>query len=348
MRRQFLILAAILLTATAFVLVSCKKDNQKESKNETASFDEASSQENMDAYLLSFKNKLLNTIKDGETTSIEQAEKDLSNLLNFDFGDANYATNILQHDTLSFSLQTQGELVSLANLAEVYQDMVPKILKTYQSATLPDKSVYYIHCDFIETSGKDATDMVDVETVVVIRGYSDNNDKAGNENLDDWRPQNSGGTCEGLLVGSCGAPEILKGRLDYNIGNWACMNGRVYFTENACSYIDYHASNMYDYTNQMYRLYVSWVRDQNEVCLLSDTIQYYYDQARLLPTNYFNNATDFNPSIPNDHVVIEYWIRHRDSDCDDDTITLPWYWELIVEHAKLNCTGSGTIPIGDL
>ena len=56
------------------------------------------------------------------------------------------------------------------------------------------------------------------------------------------------------------------------------------------------------------------------------------------------NAGDFYPQIPNNHVIIEYWIRHRDSDCNNSTITLPWYWELIVTHAKLNCTGSGIYP----
>ena len=347
MKKTF-IFAVIMLTTLIIIVMSCKKDNQRETKNEMTSFEETASPENMDEYLLSFKNKLLNATKSGESLGIKQAECDLEDLLNFDFGDANYATNVFQYDTLYFNLPIQDKQVSLVNLAEIYQVMLTKISKTYQSVTLPEKSVYYIHCEFFETSEKDATELVEIKTIVVTRGYSENTGKNEYETIDDWRPQNSGGTCDGLLAGICGAPEILKGRLDWNIGQWACMNGRVYFTENTCSYIDYHASNMYDSTNDCYRLYVSWVHNQDQVCLVSDLMQYYYDQARLLPTNYFNNANDFFQPIPTNHVVIEYWIRHRDSDCNNDIITLPWYWELIVEHAKLNCTGSGTTPIGDL
>lgn len=338
--KKLIIFATIVFAVVTLAVVSCQKDNQKEAKNSAASFNEIDHNENMDAYLLSFKNKLLYATKASGTMSLLQAEKDLNNLLNFDFGDANYATNIFQHDTLYFNLTIQQGQIALVDLGKTYQEMTTKITETYQSVTLPEKSVYYISCEFNEQNN--TNDRVEVQTIIVTRGYSENTTR--DMNLDDWRPQNSGGTCEGFLVGDCGAPETLKSRLENNISGWLCPNGRVYFTEQTTSNIDHHASNMYDSINNRPRLYVSYVYDQNNVCLTSDSLQYYYDQIRLLPTNFFGNAVDFYPPVPNNHVVLEYWINHRDSDCNNNTITLPWYWKLIVTHAKLNCTGSEINP----
>jgi hypothetical protein len=338
MMKKIFIFVATMLIIVSIAVVSCKKDNLKETKKGFDSSGKFDSIENMDTYLLSFKNKLLNATKNYETIDVEQAERDLGNLLNFDFGDANHFTNIFQYDTLHFCLSTLSGQVSLINLAEIYQSMLMEIPKIYQSVTFSEKSVYCIFCEFLKNTENNAVDTTMVEIVVVTRGCVENSEKT--EVFGNWRPQNRGGTCTGFLVGVCGAPEILKGRLDSEIGDWTCENGRVYFTNEQNSYIDYHARNMYDSINDRYRLYVSYEYDQNNVCLSSNLLQYYYDQARLLPTDYFNNACDFYPQIPNDHVIIGYLIEHMDSDFDDNTTTLPWYWWLIVTHAKLNCTGN--------
>lgn len=340
--KKLFIFAAIVFAAVTFTIVSCKKDNPKETQNSNADFATTEPQENMDEYLLSFKKKLQNATKGSETISIEQAERDLENLLNFDFGDASYATNVFQYDTLYSNISVDNGQIDYAEISAVYNEIKKQILKTYLSVTLPLKSVFLIRCEFKE-SNRNNNDSFEIETVVVTRGYSEDENTRYTSDYSDWISKDFGGTCDGLLVGVWGAPQEMVWRLSNIPFTYACANpqSRLYFTENGASYIDYSANNMEDTLSPCgYKLYKSDVYDQSTVCIYSNEFDYYRDQARYLPST----NSGFYPPIPSDHVIISYSIRLRDSDCNNNIVTVPWYWELIVEHAKPNCTPATPIP----
>ena len=171
MKNKFFIFAIIiLLTATIITIVSCKKDKPTEDVTKNVNLAENNNVDNMDAYLLSFKEKLQNATKGGETISVEQAQRDLGNLLNFDFGDANYASDTFLLDTLHVKLQQVGGMVDLSVLAETYSDAFDQILTSYRSLDLPDKSVYSILCKYNNANNKN-NDSEDVDVVVTYRGF---------------------------------------------------------------------------------------------------------------------------------------------------------------------------------
>ena len=151
-KKSLFITLAVVIVATAVVVVSCKKEKQEQTSNNMER--SVQSTENMDAYLLSFKEKLLSAEKGGELISLEQAECDLGNLLNFDFGNANYPTNMHHLDTIHAKLTlTQGQ-VDLSQLAITYKEAFNSILETYHGIDMPEKSISSISCTF-EKEAKD-------------------------------------------------------------------------------------------------------------------------------------------------------------------------------------------------
>ena len=125
----FVAIIVMLVVAFASVaVVSCKKESQTVSVNSEPTVQVA---DNMDDYLMAFKKKLLSAEKGGETISLEQAERDLGNLLNFDFGDANYATDVYQFDTICLKLATANGEVELSQLAEIYNDVFEAIVTNF-------------------------------------------------------------------------------------------------------------------------------------------------------------------------------------------------------------------------
>ena len=168
MKNSKSIIAIIVLAilATIVTVVSCKKEKQEQKSYNAEQSVQCS--DNMDEYLISFKNKLLSAQKGEETISLEQAQRDLGNLLNFDFGDANYPTNMYQVDSIHAKLTlTQGK-VDLSQLAITYKETFDTILQTYHSIDLPEKSISSISCTFCENENKtNEEETVEVEIVVV-------------------------------------------------------------------------------------------------------------------------------------------------------------------------------------
>ena len=145
--RLFLAIIAMAIIATTVAAVSCKKEKQEQALNNSEQ--NAPCFDNMDEYLISFKNKLLSAQKGEEIISLEQAQRDLGNLLNFDFGDANYATNTIHYDTLSTKLTlTNDGQVDLSQLAATYVNLQNQVQNAFNLVNLPEKTVYSILCFF--------------------------------------------------------------------------------------------------------------------------------------------------------------------------------------------------------
>ncbi len=335
-RKLYFAIIVMAIGAIAVAVVSCKKEKQEQTTNKMEQ--SAQSSENTDEYLISFKEKLLSAQKGDESITIEQAQLDLGNLLNFDFGDANYASNVYEYDTLYIALETNGESVDLLQLAKAYNEAFAAIVKAYRKVDLPEKSVYCIICNIVETSSKDG-DSDNVEVIVVYRGYDDN---ASSEDVEGWRPKNKGGTCSGELIGIWGAPEVVASMLNNNAGEYFCANGsRIYFTEIYPSYTNPISFDLSDPNSPCgYRLYLSWQPNQNHVCLPMSDCWYYYNQARYLKSerDYFNN-------YPSNHLPIHCSIRHTDASFGTaQSPMLPYIWILEVDHGKPNCSGTGPTP----
>lgn len=336
MKNKKLSLAVLIMAITAFVsvtVISCKKD--RDEQRTTNKEQEIQSADNMDDYLISFKEKLLSAQKGGETVCLEQAQQDLGNLLNYDFGDANYATNIFQNDTLKGKVKLTNGQVELAQLALTYLNMAQQVREKFHQVNLPNKSVYSITSSF---DNSDKNNDVDVTIVLTTRGYSETEIE---RSFTGWRSGNRKGTCEGLLVGVRGAPEVVTDRLNDNMGEISCANGgRVYFTEQETSYKDSKDSDMLDNnTDSGHKLYFGATYYQNldlsTICLSEAELNRYYNNA----TNLINtHGNTFYPIIPSDHLALQYYISYME-DISGTGLKIA-YWRIFIYHGKANCTDS--------
>lgn len=329
--RSIIITALLIAVSTTAIFVGCKKEkqeNQKEQKIETTASPES---ENMDEYLISFKKELLSAQKGGESISLEQAQRDLGNLLNFDFGDANYATNVFHYDTICTKTTVCAGKVEMAELARTYSSIFDNVVATYNSIELQNKSVYSIVCSFSDNSKNGEAELT---TILTTRAYEETTN-----NTDDWRAGNLSGRCDGQLVGVWGAPEEVVSMLLSNMGSWLCPNGgRVYFTDETSCYKSAMDDDMIDPNSPcgrrlFYMMNENLHLDPNQICIPHEDIVYYYNQARLLHTIL---GSTFQPNpFPSNHVVTDYHIRVQHSIADH----IIW-WCLEVWHGKPNCTGT--------
>lgn len=334
-------LAAIVLLVAVIVsvaVVSCKKEKQDPSLNNGEQTVQAA--DNMDEYLIAFKKKLLSAEKDGETITLEQAECDLGNLLNFDFGDANYATNVFHYDTIHTQLVLNDGQVDLSQLAVSYLSAKDLLRQAYHQIDLPEKSVYTISCT-IDNSSKDET--ADVEIVLTTRAYEESNE----EHTNDWRAGNLAGRCDGYLAGRRGAPEQIVYWLMSNLGVWVCENGgRIYLTEEGQGWKESIEVEMVDldgprhHKRLFYEQDLTGTLDLTQTCIPNSEMMYYYNQARNL-IDICGSSFHPNP-IPSNHVATNYWIDYEENIWN---IKKTAWWKIYIWHAKLNCTGTTPEPM---
>ena len=346
MKKSFFIIAAVVIaTATAITVASCKKDKTEESNPSSENvvknifLDENEDTDNMDVYLLSFKEKLLNATKGGETISLEQAQRDLGNLLNFDFGDANYATDTLYFDTLHVKLTQSGGMVDLSQLGETYSDAFAQILASYRSLNLPDKSVYSIFCNYDDAWCNRDNESEDVSVVVTYRGFAGSNSYpiSGHDTLN-WHPRRIDHSCDNPSIFGGGA-RIMQNWLLNSQEQLACPNGgRVYFTDEKdwekFGYTTYNA------TTGSFQIFGVFTYRIDTVCISHDEMEYYYTNI----LNYYNQETSI--ILPTRAIMRTYV----------DTAVIPysqpnlngypgdlWYWRIFIHYGKPNCTDSEPI-----
>lgn len=336
-KTNIVITTLLVMVATAVAVVSCKKEKLDQNKNDSEQT--VQNADNMDEYLMAFKKKLLSAEKGGETISLEQAERDLGNLLNFDFGDANYATNEFHQDTLCAKLtKTANGQVDLSQLAATYNVLFPQIRDAYNNVCLQNKSVYFIACSLSDDAKTD--DESDVEIILMTRGFNEDNNTEGNR--DGWKPDRNSSSCDGAIIGR-GAPNVLDDLLNNELGMYGydCDEGqgRIYMSEVEYSIKSAYCSDMVDSNSPCgYKLYVSWEPDQNNVCISNSEIMYYFQQARTLWRVYDN----FTPSIPSNHVPVIYCVYYRAHGYNfingHIVPVLPFFWDLQVGHARIHCS----------
>ena len=316
------------IVAIAVAFVSCKKEKQEQKSNNMEQ--SVQNSDNMDEYLMSFKKKLLSTQKGEETIGLEQAQRDLGNLLNFDFGDANYPTNVYHFDTIRVKLTLNQDEVELSQLAITYNEAYNSILETYHSIDLPEKSIYAILCTFNELETKDG-ETEDVELVVVTRGFMEDPIlPSNNHDTMDWRPKNNAGTCDGQFINVYGAPEIIRSWILNSQGILSCPNGRVYFTDVATWYT--YGYRYYDPITGQFLIYTSFETNQDSVCISHDKMEYYYQ----------NILDIYHQQSFGNHYILYVGISHQHHYGCIPALNNQYFWfycwRVRIEHGKPNCT----------
>lgn len=333
---SFAILAVVVAAFVSAIVVSCKKEKQEQV---TSNLEQGvQSSENIDEYLISFKKRMLSATKGGESISLEQAQRDLENLLNFDFGDANYATNILRNDTICLHLSIADGMVDLAELSSAYSTAFQQIRATFHLIDLPEKSVFYVSLSIIENA---KSEDAEVEVVLITRSYDES--AIGNDFWNrSWKPDYTGGTCDGLYT-NIGAARLIEDKLNANIGNYMCTNGsRVYFTNPTNSQMDAFYNIMIDplgIYSEGHRMFYRHTTNPNSVCIEPDELDYYYNQM----STFFHEYKDyfFHP-IPSNHVPLEYFLKMQGNIPNGSSNI--YRWILTVYHGKPNCTDT---PVRD-
>ena len=272
MKKRSFFAIFVMAATLAVAAVSCKKEKH----GETTEKCEQCAQEigNMDEYLMAFKKKLLSAEKGGEAISLEQAERDLGNLLNFDFGDANHVSDEIKYDTLYVPVLLKGNFVDLSQLANTYNTAFASIHVTYNRVDFLEKSILYITC-----SRNEDTD--DVRFVLATRGLSRYEPTHPIfDETDNWRVWEKLGKCDGTCVGD-DHTTILKKAYNRNRPLLACQSGRVYYTDVDTTW--HLFSDQFPETdpdihyNHGYRLWCGTGSEVNDHCVEYPEMRYYYN-----------------------------------------------------------------------
>lgn len=269
------------IVAIAVAFVSCKKEKQEQKSYNVEQ--SVQNSDNMDEYLMSFKKRLLSAQKGEETIGLEQAQRDLGNLLNFDFGDIYHVTNAFHSDTLHLELALSQGQVELSQLAKVYTLAYEQIEEAFNLVELPNKTVYTVYCVFNQQVKND--DLVDVELVVTTRGFNETNNQRDLPNLYDcWSVYHGRGNCDGLYIGYDHV-SVLQSVYFLNMPHYGCPNGTVYFTD--ISLTEIYANNYPETGSQTYNHgYRLWFGNQweyeNGYVDVDEMVYYYHNLCDII------------------------------------------------------------------
>ena len=327
------ILAMVVATLVSVVVVSCKKEDNESKMSDNKTSEMSASDTNMDEYLISFKNKLLSAQKGDKTISLEQAERDLGNLLNFDFGDANYATNICHHDTLHTSVDVADGMVDLSELAVTYSEAKELITKAFEMADVPEKSVYTIACS-VQDDGN-------VELILTTRGLDVseramqvNSLKTSFDTTDCWSVFFSRGRCDGTDMGYDHV-QILQLVYHNNLPISGCENGTVYYTDvtqGTIKAINYPETGTPVY-NDGYRLWVGDYMDFHYGYVEYAEMVYYYNNLCSILNAEISSLNDPDIRITS----ISCTILQDDEDLSRFTFICKY------EYGTLHCSPGGPV-----
>ena len=319
------ILAMVVATVVSVAIVSCKKENESKMP-ENKACEMPASDMNMNEYLTSFKKRLLSAQKGEETLSLEQAQRDLGNLLNFDFGDAYHVTNTFHRDTLHVELATIQGQVDLSQLAHTYTLAYEQVEKAFDLVSLPNKTVYTVYCVFNPTTRNDES--VDVELILTTRGYDEALALRTEPSLYDcWTVGHGYGNCDGLFVGYDHA-SVLQRVYNSSIPLIGCQNGVLYYTDLAqitifaYNYPETDTSIMY---NTGKRLWDGNASQYNYGHVEADEMVYYYNNLCDIIDDEMAALNDDS----NDLLTISCGVHQSSSN--------HYYFACKIEYAKHHC-----------
>ena len=325
MKKNIALTIVFLATLVAAFIASCNKEKQEINSKDGIVSESTGEVDNMDDYLLLFRSKLNSASNSKETITLDQAQRDLGNLLNFDFGDANYPTNVYQNDTIRLNLPLVEGEVYMKDLAEAYLKSREEVSKAFNKVVLSEKSVYAIKCS-ITPQTRDDTD-AEIQLVLITRGVAPGLlIKTSIDTTDNWHVGELMGKCDGTCVGD-DHTTIIKKVFMNNRPPLDCANGRLYYTDfnNDCFFSgNYFETGSVSWNNG----YMFWDGNYNDYmthCVIYQEMQYYYN----------NFCQVMGDRVPEGHVFItvDCYIDHTVSIEDAEFSFFCCY-----TTAKPNCT----------
>ncbi len=287
--RKFKIVVKILaLAVVIFNIIACNKE-----KVETKTYGEmetVSKEDDMNTYLKQFKEKMQSATKSNEALSMEEARWHLEAVLNYTYGDAGRQVSDIQCDTFYYTLHTDGEEVTLAQLNEAFNALSFEVEKAYSKCDLPDKSILAIQTSF-ESESKDG-DIV-IRSVLSTRGFDLLTWPPRFDSTDYWYPNYYAGKCgeyAGQYAGERGAETELTRMLNSRIPIYGCTNGHAYLTDFTEVKIAYYM-DMYLIDNLSpcgYKIFMETIHydHQPHVCISPDDMNYYLAKGIELMDHY--------------------------------------------------------------
>lgn len=146
-KTRFLIATLLVVMATAATVVSCKKDNQNVksiiNNGSSVSHFDPSHITDMNVYLKEFKQHM-NTSKDGETLTLEEAAWHLSCLVNVDFCRINVEYSDFQFDTIGMRVNITNGAMLMSDFCRAYEQICFEIQQFKKGFNHLDQNLYFI------------------------------------------------------------------------------------------------------------------------------------------------------------------------------------------------------------
>lgn len=145
MKNRRFIIAALLVVAATAAFVSCKKENQDALLKDTQSVNTFTVPrvDDMYAYLRDFKQKM-QTSKDDETMSLEEAAWHLSSLANIDFCRVNVEYDGFLFDTIEIQVNIKNGVMLMNDLNNAYEQMGTEIQQFKNGFNRLNQNLYFI------------------------------------------------------------------------------------------------------------------------------------------------------------------------------------------------------------
>ena len=302
MKKIHLILAALVLAAVTFTVVSCQKDTATNNSEKLVKNYELS---DMDKAMIAFGERLKAAAdaKEGDAMPLEEALTTLSNYQNFSMCNASHFSANMLIDTLQYTLNVTNGEASLFDLNKLYESSKADILERFNGLNSDQKAIYCIWTSapkMMRSNFDDYTGTIEVEVVARLEeSFIDPDALTEFDSTDYWKDFDFLGKCgiyTGQYVGRDCVTE-LNSKLHMRWPGITCLPGfTVYFT-NLNNYVAY-AHNYPDSSSPNgcyawpWRLF--W---DDPVCVSPSEMTYYLyaieNDIADLESQYYNTLVDF-------------------------------------------------------
>ncbi len=348
MKKNRILRGALALVVLFAVVIACRKQEDAKVNQSNSEIVTISKEDDMNAYLKQFKEKMQSATKNNETLLVEDARWHLEALLNYTYGDAGRQTSDIQCDTFYYKMPINGGEITLAQLNEAFVALSQNVQYIYADCNLPDKSILAIQTMF-ENNSKDSS--VTVRTILSMRGLTtfsmwfDSTDYWGQTyyDLGDGFIVASG-KC-GAYQGECpesGAPLELTKKLNLRIPKYACLQRSGYFTDEHTITVSIYSPDIddWDFLNDdnspcRYKLYYQtedphFPRGANPSgCICPEDMNYYLSKGPEIINHY----------QPDDKVIISAY--YQSSSIVGIGKTDNCFHELVLSYGVFHCNDNG-------
>lgn len=283
MKKIRIVKGALALAMAAIAIIACTKE--KEIKSETAgNMEVVSMEDDMNAYLKQFKERMQSASRGDEALSLEDARWHLEAVLNYTYGDAGHQTTDIQRDTFYIDIPTKGEVVTLDKLNDVFSSLSADVEKAFAACDLPEKSILAIQTEFDDDSKEEGAH---IRVIMDTRGLNPEYNEFQFGPTEYWYEDNWCGKC-GPYVGECigtGAVQRLQSKINACIPYIGSGSGVVYFS--SIESIEINDLYIHDYLVDTLNLspcgyrvhYYGDFQELFPLCLSPDDLNYYLSEA---------------------------------------------------------------------